>query len=222
MANTTSTPNRSINQIIDDGDVGTLVTQNKNALIAILIAIAVAIGGFGLYSTFADRSKSEFNTKIYAFESTTLKAFNEKSDPKALVEAVKNLQKEVGNYSGLIPVVLKSSDALMEGQHLNEALEVLTLGQKAAKNDYAEYFILSRLAVVYEDLGQDQNAIDTLTKMNSKSLKIFEGKNYLDLGRLYLKQGNKEKAKASFTYVVEKAKDDSEFVKIAKLYLSKM
>ena len=110
----------------------------------------------------------------------------------------------------------------MEGQHLNEALEVLTLGQKAAKNDYAEYFILSRLAVVYEDLGQDQNAIDTLTKMNSKSLKIFEGKNYLDLGRLYLKQGNKEKAKASFTYVVEKAKDDSEFVKIAKLYLSKM
>ncbi len=222
MANTTSTPNRSINQIIDDGDVGTLVTQNKNALIAILIAIAVAIGGFGLYSTFADKSKSEFNTKIYAFESTTLKAFNEKSDPKALVEAVKNLQKEVGNYSGLIPVVLKSSDALMEGQHLNEALEVLTLGQKAAKNDYAEYFILSRLAVVYEDLGQDQNAIDTLTKMNSKSLKIFEGKNYLDLGRLYLKQGNKEKAKASFTYVVEKAKDDSEFVKIAKLYLSKM
>jgi predicted negative regulator of RcsB-dependent stress response len=222
MANTTSTPNRSINQIIDDGDVGTLVTQNKNALIAILIAIAVAIGGFGLYSTFADKSKSEFNTKIYAFESTTLKAFNEKSDPKALVEAVKNLQKEVGNYSGLVPVVLKSSDALMEGQHLNEALEVLTLGQKAAKNDYAEYFILSRLAVVYEDLGQDQNAIDTLTKMNSKSLKIFEGKNYLDLGRLYLKQGNKEKAKASFTYVVEKAKDDSEFVKIAKLYLSKM
>lgn len=222
MSNTTTTPNRNINQIIDDGDVGSLVTKNKNALTAIVIAIVVAVVGFGLYSTMADKSKAEFNTKIYAFESETLKTYNDKSDPKTLVEGVKNLQKAVGNYSGLVPVVLKSSDLLMSGQHLNEALEVLTIGQNLAKNEYAEYFILSRLAVVYEDLAQDQKAIETLEKMNSKSLKIFEGKNYLDLGRLYLKQGNKEKAKASFTYVVEKTKDESEFVKIAKLYLSKM
>lgn len=218
----TTTPNRSINQIIDDGDVGQIVSKNKNALFAILVGILVAVVGFGLYSTLADKSKTEYNSKIYAFESGSLKNFSEKSDPKILVEEIKNLQKEVGNYSGLVPVVIKSSDLLMGQKHLNEALEILLIGQKAAKNQYAEYFILSRLAVVYEDLGLDQKAIDTLEKMNSKSLKIFEGKNYLDLGRLYLKLGNKEKAKASFTYVVEKAKDESEFVKIAKLYLSKM
>ncbi len=222
MSNTTTTPNRSINQIINDGDVAQVVSKNKNALIAILVGILVAVVGFGLYSTLADKSKAEFNTKIYAFESGSLKNFNDKSDPKTLVTEVKNLHKEIGNYSGLVPVIIKSSDLLMGQQHLNEALEVLTIGQLVAKNEYAEYFILSRLAVVYEDLGQDQKAIETLEKMNSKSLKVFEGKNYLDLGRLYLKLGNKEKAKASFTYVVEKAKDDSEFVKIAKLYLSKM
>lgn len=222
MSNTTSTPNRSIDQIIEDGDVGTLVTKNKNALVAILTAIVVAVVGFGLYSMFSEKSKAEFNAKVYAFESTTLKNFNEKSDPKVLVDGIHALQKEVGNYVGLVPVVIKASDLLMGSEHLNEALDILTLGLKAAKNDYAQYFILSRLAVVYEDLGQNQNAIDVLEKMNSKSLKIFEGKNYLDLGRLYLKMGNKEKAKASFTYVVEKAKDESEFVKIAKLYLSKL
>jgi len=222
MADTTTTPNRNINQILDEGDVGTLVSKNKNSLIAILIAIVVAVVGFGVYSTFSDKSKAELNSKIYSFETGTLKGFNEKSDPKALVEGVRSLQKEVGNYAGLVPVVIKSSDLLLENSHLNEALEVLTIGQKAAKNDYAEYFILSRLAVVYEDLGQNQAAIDTLEKMNSHSVKIFEGKNYLDLGRLYLKLGNKEKAKASFTYVVEKTKDESEFVKLAKLYLSKM
>ncbi len=222
MADTTTTPNRNINQILDEGDVGTLVSKNKNALLAIVIAIVVAVVGFGVYSTFADRSKAELNTKIYAFETTTLKNFNEKSDPKAFVESLRSLNKEVGNYVGLVPVVIKASDILMDSSHLNEALEVLTIGQKVAKNDYAEYFILSRLAVVYEDLGQNQAAIDTIEKMNSQSVKIFEGKNYLDLGRLYLKMGNKEKAKASFTYVVEKAKDETEFVRLAKLYLSKM
>jgi predicted negative regulator of RcsB-dependent stress response len=219
---TTTTPNRNMNQILEEGDPGALVTKNKNALIAIVIAILVAVAGFGLYSSFADKSKSEFNTLIYNFESTVLKTYGEKSDPRALVMGVQKLHGEIGNYPGLVPVVLRASDLLMERQHLNEALEVLTVGKEVSKNEYADYFILSRLAVVYEDLGQNPKAIETLEKMNSKSLKIFEGKNYLDLGRLYLKQGDKEKAKASFTYVVEKAKDDSEFVKIAKLYLSKM
>jgi predicted negative regulator of RcsB-dependent stress response len=222
MSNTTTSTNRSLDQIIDDGDVGTVISKNKNALIAILVAIVVAVIGFGLYSTFADKSKSEFNSKIYNFELTTLKNYSEKSDPQALVLGIKNLQKEVGNYAGLVPLVLKASYSLMSQQHLAEALEVLKVGQQVSKNEYADYFILSRLAVVYEDLGQDAKAIETLEKMNSQSLKIFEGKNYLDLGRLYLKSGDKVKAKASFTYVVEKVKDETEFVKIAKLYLSKL
>ncbi|MBP9681518.1 MAG: tetratricopeptide repeat protein [Bacteriovorax sp.] len=222
MSNTTTAPNRSLNQIVDEGDLGSFVSKNKNALIAFIAGIVIVVIGFGFYSSFADKSKKESNSKIYAFENGVLKNFNDQTSPKILVDGVKNLQKEVGHYAGLVPVVLKTSDLLMDKQHLNESLEVLTLGAGIAKNEYALYFILSRLAVVYEDLGQDQKAIETLEKMNAKSLKIFEGKNYLDLGRLYLKQGNKEKAKASFSYVVEKVKDESEFVKIAKLYLTKI
>ncbi len=222
MSNTTLTPNRSLDQIINDGDAGAVIAKNKNALIAILVAIIVAVLGFGFYSNFADKSKTAFNTKIYNFETKTLKTFDAKSDPKDLVQGIKNLHAELGNYPGLIPVIIKASDSLMEQTHLNEALEILTVGQKISKNDYADYFILSRLAVVYEDLGQDQKAIETLEKMNSQSVKIFEGKNYLDLGRLYIKTGDKTKARASLTYVIEKAKDETEFVKIAKLYMSKL
>ena len=222
MPNTTTSSNRTLNQILNDGDAGTVIKNNKNALISILVAIVVAVIGFGFYSNFADKSSVEFNSKIYNFESTTLKNYSDKSDPQSLVVGIKALQKEIGNYSGLVPVVLKASDSLMGQQHLNEALEVLKIGQLVSKNEYADYFILSRLAVVYEDLAQDQKAIETLEQMNSQSLKIFEGKNYLDLGRLYLKAGDKAKAKASFTYVVEKVKDETEFVKIAKLYLSKI
>lgn len=221
MANTpTSTPNRNINQIMNEDDVGTILAKNKNAVVAILISLVVAVVGFGLYSSFADKSKAAFNSKVFAFENSTLKSANEKTDPKTLVEGIKSLQKEIGNYAGLLPAVIKTSDLLVAQNHLNEALEVLKIGEQVAKNEYANYFIMSRLAVVYEDLGKDSDAVSVLEKMNSQSVKIFEGKNYLDLGRLYLKMGNKEKAKASFTYVVEKAKDEAEFVKIAKLYLS--
>lgn len=222
MLNTTTTSNRTLTQILDDGDAGVVIKKNKNALLAILIAIVVAVVGFGVYSSIADKSKAELNTKIYHFEETTLKNFNEKSDPQALLAGIKALHKEIGNYAGLLPVVIKASDAFMAQQHLNEALQVLKIGTEVSKNEYANYFILSRLAVVYEDLGQDQKAIETLENMNTQSLKIFEGKNYLDLGRLYLKMGDKARAKASFTYVVEKAKDEPEFVKLAQLYLSKL
>lgn len=223
MSNTTTTtPNRNIDQIMNESDVGTLISKNKNALLAILIAIIVAVIGFGVYANFADKSKAAFNSKIYAFENSSLKNFNEKSDPKAFVAGIKDLHNEMGKYAGLVPLVIKSSDVLMANNHFSDAEEVLAIGAKIAKNDYAEYFINSRLAVVYEDLGQDQKAIETLEKMNTESFKIFEGKNYLDLGRLYLKKGDKAKAKASFTYVVEKAKDEPEFVKIAKLYLSNL
>jgi predicted negative regulator of RcsB-dependent stress response len=223
MSNTTtSTPNRSLNEIMSNDDVGTFFTKNKNALIAFSVAILVAVVGFGLFSTFSDKSKANFNSKIYAFESTTLKTWTDKSDPKAMVLGIKNLSKELGNYAGLFPVVLKASDALMSSGHLNEAAELLAIGLQVSKNSYANYFIMARLAVVYEDLGQDQLAIETLLKMNDQSVKIFEGKNYLDLGRLYLKTGDKAKAKASFTFVVEKAKDEAEFVKIAKLNLLKL
>lgn len=223
MSNTISTPpNRNIGQIMNEGDVGALVSKNKNAIIAILVAIVVAVIGFGLYASNASKSKSAFNSKIYAFESSSLKNWNDKSNPKELVDGIKGLHSEVGNYSGLVPAVIKASDALIGKNHLNEALEVLSIGEVVSKNDYASYFILSRLAVVYEDLGQDQKAIETLLKMNKQSVKLFEGKNYLDLGRLYLKNGDKEKAKASFTYVTEKAKDETEFVKVAKLYLAKL
>ena len=98
----------------------------------------------------------------------------------------------------------------------------MSLGEKIAKNEYNNYFILARMAVVYEDLGQVDKAILTIEKMNSAKFKVFEGKNYVDLGRLYLKMGNKDKAKTSFQYVVDKAHDEAEFVKIAKLYLAKI
>jgi len=222
MANSTSTPNRSLNQILTDEDASKIILSNKNALIALVIVLVLTVIGYGVYSTVSIEHQTLNDSKIYQFENGPLKLFEQNHESKALIASLQNLKSSVGNYVGLLPVVIKTSDSLMAQGQLAESLQALIIGQDSAKNDYAKYFLLSRMAVVYEDLGQDQNAIETLEKMNSKSVKIFEGKNYLDLGRLYLKKGDKEKAKASFNYVIEKVKDDIEFVKIAKIYLSRL
>ena len=223
---TSSTQTRSINNILSEGSVESIASKNKIVLWTVLGVLVATIIGFGLFKTFADKSKTEYNAKIHVFETTVLKDFlANPTDPakaKAVETGIQNLHLEMGEYLGLLPVIIKSSDSLIASSHFAESRALLSIGEKVASDDYANYFVLSRQAVVYEDLGEDKLAIETLEKMTSQSVKIFEGKTYLDLGRLYLKTGNKEKAKASFTYVVEKAKDESEFVKIAQLYLAKL
>jgi predicted negative regulator of RcsB-dependent stress response len=223
---TTTSANNDLNGMLSESNVQGMANKNKTTIFVVLGVLVAAAIGFGLFKTFSDKSKTEYNAKIYAFESTVLANYNAKpNEPNAaatLQNGIENLHKEMGEYLGLLPLVIKSSDALVANSHFPEARTVLSTGEKIASDDYAKFFILSRQAVVYEDIGEDKLAIDTLEKMTSHSVKVFEGKTYLDLGRLYLKTNDKEKAKKSFTHVVEKNKEDAEFVKLAQLYLAKM
>ncbi len=220
---TAAAPNRNLKQIMDSGDVNGFVQKNKTLLITLFILLTAAVAGFGFYSQVSDASRAEYNSKIYEFEQGPLKKYTETgAESKALLESFKSLHSAVKNYPGIFPVIIKMSDSLMAHKNLEDALSILAIGNSVSNNEYNNYFILARMAVAYEDLNQDQKAIETLEKMNNAKLKIFEGKIYLDLGRLYLKAGNKEKAKTSFKYVVDKANSESEFVKVAKLYLTKI
>lgn len=220
---TTAAPNRNIKEIMNSGDVGGLIQSNKRLFILLFILITASVIGYGIYSQVAEQKSIEFNSEIFKFDQGTLKKFTETgADAKAVVAEFTKLHGNLKNYPGLFPIAVKLSDSLMVHKNLEDALDVLKIGSQVAKNEYNNYFVLARMAVVYEDLNQDQKAIETLEKMNSESFKVFEGKIYLDLGRLYLKTGNKEKAKMSFQYVVDKAHDEAEFVKEAKLYLTKI
>ncbi len=230
--NTSTSPsapkaNRDINELMSASDSGqSTFDKNRSAIIVGVALIVIAIIGYGIYATNSEKSKAAFNTKIYQFESTTLKNFQTNAADAALakeaVNGLTNLQKELGNYEGLFPVVIKTSDLLISSSQLAEAQTVLAMGEKLVSDDYARYFILSRQAVVFEDLNQMKEAITALEKMTSLKVKIFEGKTYLDLGRLYAKMGDKKNAEKNFKHVVEKAKNDAEFVKMAQLYLSKL
>lgn len=220
---TTSAPNRNLDQILDEGNIQGFISKNKSALIALLVLIIGGVIGFGIYRHFDDKSQADFNSKIYTFTSTLVKDYETNPvDPKPMVQGLEQLAKEMEDYLGLVPVSIKVSDLLSIHNHLAEAKSVLEIGEKVAEDDFSTYFILSRKAAVLEDLNETQAAIDTLNKLNSQSTKVLEAKTYLDLGRLYLKTGDKEKARASFKYIIDNKKEEGEFVKIAQLYLSKL
>jgi predicted negative regulator of RcsB-dependent stress response len=220
---TTPAQSRNLDQILDEGNIQSFITKNKSAVIAFLVLLIGGVISFGLYRHFNDKSQDDYNTKIYNFETTVMKAYEANpTDAKPMLDGFAAMAKEMDDYVGLVPVTLKVTDLLAKNNHLAETKQVLAVGEAAADNDYASYFVLSRKAAIQEDLGENKEAIETLNKLVSHSTKILEAKTYVDLGRLYLKTGDKEKARASFKYVIDNNKEEAEFVKIAQLYLAKI
>lgn len=205
-----------------DRDWGKWVVDNRNIVILGTFVILASVFGGGYYFHQKKLSKVEYNSRIYSFTNTELVQFEADKDSLKLIKAYKLMYKDLGNYLGLIPVSLKTADLLIKNGKSDEALEILQMSQKLNSNMYAQYFIKIRMAVVYEDMGKYKEAVDVLLDISKSDADVFKGKTYLDLGRNYLKLGDKDKAKSSFDHVVNKANTDLEFVKMAKLYLSEV
>jgi predicted negative regulator of RcsB-dependent stress response len=203
-----------------DRDWSKWIEDNKSTLSVAVVLLLIALFGGGYLLNSRNKSNAISNGKIYNFQMTTLADFKKDANATKLVGSFKAINQEVGNYVGMVPAAIKTSDALLSKGFKAEALEVLTIGKSISSNEFSQYYINTRLAVVYEDLGKNQEAVDTLIAISKSNVDVFPGKTYVDLGRVYLKLGNKEKAKASFQYVLDKASEDAEFVKMAKLYLA--
>ena len=78
------------------------------------------------------------------------------------------------------------------------------------------------MAALYEDMGKFNESYKVLQDMLKSPVKLLESKVYLDLGRIHLKRGEKEKAKTTFQYVIDNGKSGDDVVKMARLYMSNM
>lgn len=225
MATQTNSPsaNRSISDISGGDDVFQLIQKNKVWIGLVIALIVIAVLGWGYYSTHKHTQDEVSAAKVLMFQNGTLKELTEnKIDAQKAVEGFSLLVGEVGKFSGTLPVGVQLADQLLISGKADLAASVLMTLKPLAKNEYATYVVLSRMAVALEDSGKIDEAIKALEELAQNNLKIFQGKTYLDLGRMYLKKGDKEKARSNFEYVVTKAKDEIEFVKIANLYLGQM
>lgn len=219
----TEAQNRSIADIASGDDAFNLIQKNKVWIGLVIAIIVIAVLGWGYYSTHRHQVNETHAKTVLNFQNGSLKDFSEnKIDGKKASDDFVALMGQVAGFEGALPIGIQLADSLLLNKSNEDALKVLAAVKSLAKNDYARYFILSREAVAFEDAGKLDEAIKALEELASNNLKLFEGKTYLDLGRLYLKKGDKDKARKNFEYVVSTAKDEVEFVKIANLYLGQM
>ena len=213
-----------VNELLGQTELGSFISKNKALIIGLVVSLLLGVIGYGVYSSYAKKNSDKFGNRIFKFhtkEFTSLK--DKKLSPSAFWGSFEKLAKEVSYDEALLLLGIESFDVLRKQKGDVEAHKVISLLNThfGKKNHYLSYFLLLREAVILEDLKQYDKAVVSLEKITTLSIKLMEAKTYLDLGRLYLKLNNKDKAKTSFYYVVDNFGND-EFGKMAKIYLSEI
>lgn len=215
-------PNRSIDEVVGQTDLGVFLVKYKMAIIAVVVVAAIGLIGMGAYSHFADKKFQEASFKVYQFNQSNLDALtSDKITGSQFAGAFAQLAIDTDSFKGLVPVAITASDFLL-GKGDNESVKqmLLPLVDKFGKG-HQGYYLRSRLAVALENLKDFAGAQKEYEWLANSGISVLAAKHYTDLGRMYLLTGNKERAKSSFKYVVDTYKA-SEFYRIAQNYLMEM
>lgn len=213
---------RPIDDVMNDTELGTLIMKYKTAIIAIVVVSALTVAGLGVYSHNSNKHAQEASYKVYQLSQVSLTGLlADKVDAKTFSDEFLKLNSETSSFKSLVPVAITASDYLISKDKNEEAKSILSELVAEHGKGMAGYFLRVRLAVALENLNDVKGAIEQLEAVIGSKHKYLSAKLYTDLGRLYMQDGNKEKAKASFDYVVENFKR-SEFYRVAQIYLGEM
>ncbi len=209
-----------VDEVLRETELGTFIFRHKILVIFFFGAIVLGVFGYGIFSHFQSKRYAKYGNELFIFSQNELLQFEKKKlSVSALVKKYEEITSTMGSYPGLAYQNLRVADLLIKQGAFTQAQGILEKGFQIFTRPYMRYFYATRLAVLYEDQGEYDKAIECLQGLLSGPARFLEGKIYLDLGRLQQLKGDKAKAKASFEWVVEKASEE-EFRKMAKLYLS--
>ncbi|WP_372655485.1 YfgM family protein [Halobacteriovorax sp.] len=218
---TATTPHNPVDEALQATELGTFISRNKASVIGFVILLILGVFAWGGYSVYSSNKNDELSSVVYEYKNKNLGALVAKTmTPADYTKGYLEMAAKLEGFVGLAPLAISSSDELTKQGDLESSLKVLET-VKDQSNPYIIYFVHSRMAVNNEDLGKTDLAIANLETIVKANIKVMESKTYLDLGRLYLKKGEKAKAKTNFQYVIDNL-GQAEFVKLAKLYLADM
>ena len=205
-------------------DTESLFNKYKVPAISLIVVLLLIPIWFGAYIHLKGEKEEGYGEKIYKFSQEKVPALkDDKLKASDFVTDFKALMEETDYFRANLPLLVEASDELVKQNNLNEAKDLLELADQkfAGKNEYNKFLIVVRLSSIYEDLGDVDKSIALLEGLLGSGQKLLEGKNHLDLGRFYLKKGDKEKAREKFLHVLNNF-DEENYQKLARLYMSRL
>lgn len=214
---------RSSSEFMTDYSVSNFILKNKAFFIGAVVALLLGVVLWGFVTNHLKARKEASAELITAFTEGDLKGFAEKKiDENAILTAFNSLRINAKGTKALAPVAISLADQLLALGKSELALQVLLDTEKSlgTKDQFLNYLFGVRLAAIYEDLAQTDEAIKRLELIVSSKVKLVEAKTYLDLGRLYLLKGDKVSANKNLQYVIDNYAGE-DLARVAKLYMEK-
>lgn len=211
-----------IDNILEQTEVGSFIAKYKTPVIAFVALLILGVVGFGIYKTQKSKQEQVYASAVYKFEKDVFTEFATKKIAAAeYFQKLDILRQDVKSFDGFFPLALKSADLFIENSNDEQAIKLLENLNKEISNPVMKLLLNSRLAVAYENAKAPRKAITVLEELIKNQTKIMESKIYLDLGRLYLAVGDKEKAKSNLQYTIDNTTDEN-LKKMAKAYLAEI
>tara|TARA_R110000868_G_scaffold163614_11_gene395893 strand:- start:5201 stop:5881 length:681 start_codon:yes stop_codon:yes gene_type:complete len=218
----TAAPNRGIDDILEQTEMGSFIAKNKAMIITLVVLIFAGIAGFGVWNWMSSNKNAAAETAIFEYSKGSLDSFSNKAiDGAGLVKGFENLKGTIGSYKGLFPVGIETAGLLVDAGNNAEAIQVLEGLNSVVNNPYQRFVLATNLSVAYENAGDNAKALASLEQLVKSNVGFMEAKVYLDLGRLALALGDQDKARSNLQWVIDKG-EDAEMTLLARLYMSKL
>jgi len=201
-------------------EIGSFLAHNKALVIGLVIGVIVGVLGYGAFVSVKAKGEKEAANALYQFQVNSLDKYTAGTlSADKLVENFSAASAEHKAKNALFAYALSTFDALYAKKDIKQAGMVVK--DLTANNNYQVFMLGVRRAAILEENGDVDGAIKELELVNATNLKVMEDKVYLDLGRLYLKKGQKDQAKKNFE-MVNKVKAQNIFKSLAQFYLQQL
>lgn len=218
----TSSSQSALHDALNQTEIGAFIAKHLTSVIILIGLIIFAVIGWGVFHYQGQQKAAVYASNVHDFTQNTFTQLElEKISVAEFQEKYSALLTEI-NYSIVVaPLAIQAADIFLAKSLWEDALKVMAPLEKHKSDPFVHFFVATRQAVAYEDQGLYPEAIRVLESLNTSKLKMMEDKIYLDLGRLYMRTGNTEKARLSFEHVT-KVMAQSEFSALAHLYLNQL
>lgn len=214
---------QTLEQSLNKTDFGHWMYEHRKSFIGAVVATFVLASGWLAYRQYSMNAAKELAAQVYQFEKTVLTEFRTDKLPAAeLMAKFTALDAGVKASPVMLPVALEAATLLDSKGDAQNAAKLLSEVAAQVKPTSAFYLLLvTTHAALLEKTAQVPQAIAAWEAYVASGNKVILAKAYLELGRLYLAQGDAAKAKTNFDYIVANYPND-ELAKLARLYLQKL